>query len=374
MKIVIAPDSFKGSLTAAQACEAIAAGTALAAPKAEIVCVPMADGGEGTVQSLIDGLGGEYISCDVQDPLGRTVAAVYGITAGGTAVIEMAQASGLTLLSEDERDPILTSTYGTGQLILDALERGARDFIMGIGGSATNDGGAGMAQALGYRFYDKYGEDLIRGGGALSGLVRIDASYADPRLRECSFTVACDVENPLLGPDGASAVFGPQKGATPEKVMLLESALARFSACIGQDIAQTSGAGAAGGLGAGCIAFLSAELKKGVDIIIKAAGLIDKIRGSSLVITGEGCTDSQTLGGKTVCGVTCAAKRMDVPVVVISGSLERGAEELLELGVVRLYSIMENDMMVEEAMRNSAVLLKNKAEQAVREFYSFRKG
>ena len=374
MKIIIAPDSFKGSLTAAQACEALAAGVALAEPEAEILCVPMADGGEGTVQSLIDGLGGSLVRCEVQDPIGRIVTAVYGITDSGIAVMEMAQASGLTLLSEQERDPIVTSTYGTGQLIMDAIDRGARDFIIGIGGSATNDGGAGMAQALGYRFYDKYGMDLDRGGGALSGLTSIDASYVDPRLKECRFTVACDVDNPLLGPNGASAIFGPQKGATPEKVKMLDMALARLSACIGYDIAETPGAGAAGGLGAGCIAFLSAELKKGVDIVIEATGLIDKVRGSSLVITGEGRTDRQTLSGKTIYGVTNVAKSQNVPVIVISGSLANGAEELLNYGVIRLYSIMEHDMILEDAMRNGAVLLKSKAEQAVNEFLNCRKG
>jgi len=372
MKVVIAPDSFKGSLTAAQVCSAVSAGIVSVFPGVDIVCVPMADGGEGTVQSLVDGLGGVFVSCEAQDPLGRPVTAVYGLTENRTAVIEMAQASGLTLLKENERDPMITSTFGTGQLIKDALGRGARKFIIGIGGSATNDGGAGMAEALGYRFLDKRGNELQRGGGALMRLSRIDSADADPRLKDSVFTVACDVENPLLGPAGASAVFGPQKGADPERVMLLDKALARFAkrvkADLGEKVAEVPGAGAAGGLGAGCLAFLSANLQKGVGIVIEATGLREKIGGADLVITGEGRTDSQTLGGKTVFGIAGLAKSLGVPVIVISGSLAEGAEELLKYGAWRLYAIMEDGITLEEAMTDGAELIKAKAARAIREF------
>jgi len=372
MKIVIAPDSFKGSMTAAQVCAAVAKGVRAAMPETEIICVPMADGGEGTVQSLIDGLGGNFVSLMVGDPLGRPVTAVYGFTNDGTAVIEMAQASGLALLADAERDPLVTTTYGTGELIKDALDRGAGDFILGIGGSATNDGGAGMAQALGYRFLDESGNELPRGGGALTGLKHIDISGIDARIRGCRFTVACDVDNPLLGPRGASAVFGPQKGATPEKAELLDKALARFAECVdkdlGREVSQIPGAGAAGGMGAGCMAFLGAELKRGVDIVIDATGLTEKLRDSSLVITGEGCTDSQTLGGKTVYGIATLAMDLGIPVIVISGSFTADAEELFRHGVSRIYGLKEDSATLEETIRNSAFLLEKRAEQAVREF------
>jgi len=372
MKIVLAPDSFKGSLTAAQVCAALEAGIRIEAPGAEVLCVPMADGGEGTVQSLIDGLGGRFVTCKAEDPLGRCREAVYGLTDNGTAVIEMAQASGLLLLKDEERNPLITSTYGTGQLIKDALDRGARKFIIGIGGSATNDGGVGMAQALGYRFLDLSGDELSHGGGALADIERIDASYADARLNESIFTVACDVDNPLTGPRGASRVFGPQKGATPEMALALDRALGRLAERIagdlGIDVADIPGAGAAGGLGAGGVAFLGAELKKGVDIVIDATGLKDKINGADLVITGEGRTDSQTLGGKTIFGVAELAESLDVPAIVISGSLADGADELLEHGVILLYAIMEDGITLKEAMRDGAELLAGKSAQALRDF------
>jgi len=372
LKIVIAPDSFKGSLTAAHVCAAIAAGVWRAAPDAEIVPVPMADGGEGTARSLIDGLGGEIVTIGVEDPLGRTVAASYGLTLGGVAIIEMAQASGLMLLAESERDPMLASTFGTGQLIKDALDHDARDFIIGIGGSATNDGGAGMAQALGYRFVGEDGGELPRGGGALLRLAQIDWMDSDVRIPYSDFTVACDVDNPLLGRHGASAIFGPQKGASPETAALLDNALAKLASRVkddlGKDVADIPGAGAAGGLGAGCIAFLGAELKRGVDIVIGATGLAEKIKGAALVITGEGRTDAQTMGGKTVHGVTTLAKSLGIPTVVISGSLAQGAEGLLGCGAIRMYELMEEGIELETSMREGAELLEARAERALREF------
>jgi len=380
MKIAIAPDSFKGSLTAAQVCAAVADGVRKAAPEAEIICVPMADGGEGTVQSLIDGLGGIVVECETDDPLGRPIKAVYGLTDDGTAVIEMAQASGLTLLSENERDPMKTSTCGTGKLIKDALEWGAREFIIGIGGSATNDGGAGMAQALGYGLFDATDEELPYGGGALAALAYIDGSGADAKIGVSRFTVACDVDNPLCGPRGASAVFGPQKGATPDQVQFLDRALAklaeRMKRDLGRDVADMPGAGAAGGLGAGCMAFLDAKLMRGVDIVIKATGLAEKLSGASLVITGEGRTDSQTLGGKTAFGVAALAKAQGIPVVLISGSISADAEGLLdslyECGVVRARALMEDGVTLEYAIQNGEALLEARAMSAVLEFLTLR--
>ena len=372
MKIVIAPDSFKGSLTASHVCASIAAGVWRASPDVEIVPVPMADGGEGTMQSLIDGLGGEIVTCEVDDPLGRTVTASYGITLSGTAIIEMAQASGLTLLAENERNPLHTSTYGTGQMIKDALDKDVRNFIIGIGGSATNDGGAGMAQALGYRFISDDGGELPRGGGALSRLSRIEWVDSDVRITYSDFTIACDVDNPMLGERGASAVFSPQKGATPTKAALLDKSLtklaSRMKEDLGKDVADIPGAGAAGGLGAGCMAFLNAKLKRGVDIVIDATELAKKMAGAALVITGEGRTDSQTLGGKTVYGVTMLAKSLGIPAIVISGSLAGGAEGLQRLGAVRIYELMEKGVDMETAIKDGADLLQARAERAMREY------
>jgi len=372
MKILITPDSFKDCLTASQVCDAICAGVSSAAPDAEIVCVPMADGGEGTMQALVDGLGGRFVECKVEDPLGRTIKAEFGLTNNGIAVIEMAQASGLTLLTPEERDPLKTTTYGTGQLIKIAMDHGARDFIIGLGGSATNDGGAGMAKALGFRFLDELGDELPDGGAALSGLDLIDTSEVDLRIKSCRFTIACDVDNPLLGPRGASVVFGPQKGASPDDVEALDLALSRYAEiiayCMDVDVKAIPGAGAAGGLGAGCIAFLQAELKKGIDIVIDAVDLKEKIQNSALVITGEGRTDEQTFRGKTVFGVAEAAFQMGIPVIVISGSYSKKANELLHHGVARLYAIMEDGMTLDEAMRDSSKLLKAKAEQAIHDY------
>ncbi|MCL1895820.1 MAG: glycerate kinase [Clostridiales bacterium] len=400
---MIAPDSFKGSLTAEEAGAAIMAGVRRALPDAETVVIPMSDGGDGMLRALMGGDAGPggitagaggmtagpggitagaggmtagpggIIECEAEDPLGRPIKALYGMMRDGTAVIEMAQASGLTLLSEDERDPLLASTYGTGMLIRDAMDRGARDIILGIGGSATNDGGAGMAQALGYRLLDNNNEELPRGGGALIGLARIDASSADIRLAQSRFTAACDVDNPLTGKYGASAVFGPQKGATPDMAALLDRALKRFAGCVlsdlGKDVEKLPGGGAAGGLGAGCIAFLGARLRRGVDIVAEAAGLAKETLGAALVITGEGRTDSQTPGGKTVHGVSVLAQGLGVPVLVISGSLADGADEMLKYGVVRLYALMEGGVTLDEAMRDGEKLLEARAERAAREYF-----
>lgn len=293
MKFVLAPDSFKESMTAMEACEAIERGLRSSFPDAEYIKVPMADGGEGTVQSLVDATGGRIVHCDVTGPLGQPVNAFYGIMGDGkTAIIEMAAASGLGLVPKEERNPLITTTKGTGELIVHALNAGVRSIIMGLGGSATNDGGVGMAQALGFRFLREDGTEIGYGGGSLSEVTRIDSDHVDPRLQGVQVVAACDVDNPLTGERGASAIFGPQKGATPDMVKQLDANLARLANIIARDLGKevndTAGAGAAGGLGAGVMAFLGARLKRGVNIVVDAMKLADKVKDADYVITGEG--------------------------------------------------------------------------------------
>jgi glycerate kinase len=304
MKFVLAPDSFKESMTAKSAALAMKKGIKKVFPDAECVIVPMADGGEGTVESLVSFSNGEMIKTEVIAPLGNKVIAEYGLLGEGqTAVIEMASASGLGLIKLEDRNPLLATTYGTGQLIKDALDKGVSRFLIGIGGSATNDGGMGMLQALGVSFKDRNGNELPFGGGALDQLHSIDMSGLDERLKTAQIDVACDVNNPLVGENGASAIFGPQKGASPEMVNMLDRNLAHFAEVIkiqlGQDIAHIEGAGAAGGLGAGLLAFLHARLKKGIDLVIEYTGLEEKVKGANFCFTGEGSIDGQTLFGKT---------------------------------------------------------------------------
>lgn len=323
-RIIVAPDSFKGSLTAAQVAEACRLGILDEFPAAKVVCLPLADGGEGTVDALSASEGLMKVKCMVSDPLMRPVEAWYALSSDGkSAVMEMAAASGLTLLSESERDPLQTSTYGTGEMILDALRRGCRRFFIGIGGSATNDAGMGMLRALGYRFADASGNPLEGRGSDLSRVVRIDVSGADPRLRESSFTVACDVDNPLFGPNGAAFVFAPQKGADEETVMQLDRGLRDFASVImrdiGVDVSLMPGAGAAGGLGAAFCAFLGADLRKGIEMVLEAVGFDRAIGGASLIFTGEGSVDAQSLMGKVVSGVSSHAREAGVPVVVLGG-------------------------------------------------------
>lgn len=370
MKIVLAPDSYKGSLTAQEACEAMAIGIKRVIPEARIIKVPMADGGEGTVQSLVDATGGRVQAQEVFGPLGDRVTARYGIIGDRTAVLEMAEASGLNLIPGQRRNPLLTSTYGTGELIRAALNRGCRNFIIGIGGSATNDGGAGMAQALGARLLDKNGEELPQGGGSLDRLCSIDIAGLDYRIKESRFTVACDVDNPLCGPEGASCVFGPQKGADPDMVRQLDRNLEHYSQVIcrdlGKQVRDLPGAGAAGGLGAGMMAFLNAGLKPGVEIVIEAVGLEEKLAGADLVITGEGCCDAQTVRGKTPFGVLMAANKAKVPVIIIAGTVGRGAEELYSYGAVGLFPIVDRPMTLERAVQEAGSLLTNASERIIR--------
>lgn len=362
MKVVVAPDSFKGCLTALEVGEALKAGILSARRQAVVDVVPMADGGEGTVQSLVDASSGQVLRAEVLDPLGRPIMAEFGLMGDGkTAVIEMAAASGLPLLDDSERNPMVTTTYGTGQLIKAALDAGATKLIVGIGGSATNDGGAGMAQALGVKLLDEAGCEIGRGGGSLKRLARIGMSGIDPRIAGVEVVVACDVTNPLTGPNGASAVYGPQKGATPDMVEELDRALSHYADVIrqqlGVDIANVKGAGAAGGLGAGLMAFLRAALRPGVDIVIEATRLADRIAGADLVITGEGRLDSQTKMGKTPMGVARVAQHHGVPVIGVAGQVAADADVLHDLGFAALIGIVDGPMTLAESVRSAEKLL-----------------
>ncbi len=375
-KVVVAPDSYKGSLTAAEVCEAIETGLRRACDDIEVVRVPMADGGEGTVQSLVDATGGRIVRLRATGPMGSAVDAFYGVLGdGATAAIEMAAASGLPLVPQGSRNPRVATTRGTGELIMAAFAAGCRKFIIGIGGSATNDGGAGMAQALGARLMDAAGLELGPGGAELARVASIDLSGIPAELRACEFVVACDVDNPLTGPRGASAVYGPQKGATPEMVRELDAALAAYAeavACaVGADVAalrDAPGAGAAGGLGFGLMAFLGAELKRGVEIVVDVVGLTRKLRGAHLVITGEGRTDYQTLFGKTPMGVAHAAMEQGIPVVIVSGSISDDARGLYEHGIGALVSIVRGPMSLDEAIARGPELVADAAESVLRLF------
>ncbi|MDK8643206.1 glycerate kinase [Niallia taxi] len=354
MKIVLAPDSFKESLSALQVAESIERGFKQVLPNADYVKVPMADGGEGTVQSLVDATGGRIIKKTVTGPLGEAAEAFFGILGNEkTAVIEMAAASGLHLVPATKRNPLLTTTRGTGELIAAALEYNVNHIIIGIGGSATNDGGAGMARALGARFLNSDGQEITEGGGALSDLAAIDLSSLDSRLAHVKIEVACDVDNPLIGPKGASAIFGPQKGATPEIVNQLDENLAHYAEIIEKDlgvkIADVPGAGAAGGLGGGLLAFMQAELSRGVDIVMEAAKLSDIIAGADLVITGEGKIDGQTIFGKTPIGVAKTAKKHGVPVIGIAGNVAGDSDAVHEYGIDAIFSIVPGAVSLQEA-------------------------
>lgn len=366
MKIVIAPDSFKESLTAIQVAQQIKAGFQEIFPDADYVKLPMADGGEGTVAALVAATGGTIVPTQVIGPLGEPVAAFYGVTGdGATAVIEMATASGLALVPVAQRNPLLTTSFGTGELIRLALDAGLRRFIIGIGGSATNDGGAGMLQALGVKLLGTDGREIGLGGGALEGLRHIDGNGLDPRLHECSIQVACDVDNPLTGPKGASAVFGPQKGATPSMVAALDANLAHFARLVARDqhreIAAAPGAGAAGGMGGALLAFLDVALRPGIDIVIEAVGLEAHLTGASLVVTGEGRMDAQTLHGKAPLGIARLARRHRVPVIAIAGSLAADADALYEHGMDAVFSVLGRPCSLDEALSEAADNLRTTA-------------
>ncbi len=344
MKIVIAPDSFKGSLTAVEVSDAIDAGIKSAISTAYTVKVPMADGGEGTVECLVNATGGKVLKESVIGPLGEDVEASYGILGdGSTAVIEMAAASGLPLVPEEKRNPMITTTYGTGQLIKAALDHGCKKIIIGIGGSATNDGGAGMAQALGVRLIDDKGEEIGFGGAELKRIAKIDISSLDKRVYATEILVASDVKNPLCGPNGASAVYGPQKGATPQMVKELDKALAHFAEIIkrdlGKDVKDIPGAGAAGGLGAGLIAFLDAKLRPGIELVMESVGFEDIVKDAFLVITGEGKIDRQTVYGKVPVGVAKISKKYNIPVLAVAAVLEEEPEFFKPYGIDFVFEI-----------------------------------
>ncbi len=371
MKIVIAPDSFKGSLSAGEVAEAIEEGVRRVFPQAEVEKVPLADGGEGTVIALVEATGGKIEKAEVTGPLGEKVKAHYGILGEEKiAVIEMAAASGLPLVPQEKRDPSRTTTYGTGELIKAALQEGSREFIIGIGGSATTDGGAGMAQALGAKLLDRRGEDIGFGGGELGRLQRIDIAHLDRRLRKSKVTIASDVDNPLCGDRGAARVYGPQKGASPEMIEKLDQALQHFAKILkrdlGKEVADIPGAGAAGGLGAGLIAFLGATLRSGVDIIIEVVELEKKILDADLIITGEGKMDKQTIYGKTPYGVAKLAGKHKKRLIGICGMLGEGAEILYRYGFQALFPNLKDSMSVEEAMKRARELTTATAEKAMR--------
>lgn len=363
MKIVIAPDSFKESLTAMEVANEIERGFRTVLPNAEYVKMPVADGGEGTVQSMVDATNGSLIWTTVTGPGGDKVNAFYGILGDSyhgsekTAVIEMAAASGLHLVTGEQRNPLFTTSYGTGELIVDALNRGIKHIIIGLGGSATNDGGAGMAQALGAHLLDADNKPIAPGGAALATLQQINLTDLHPLLTQCRFEVACDVNNPLCGDHGASAIFGPQKGATSEMVEQLDTALNHYADVIAKagikDNRHLSGVGAAGGMGLGVMAFLDAQLKPGIDIVMHTVDLASHIKGASIVITGEGRLDSQTLHGKTPMGVAGVANSLNVPVVAIAGCVSDDANILLEHGFSALFSITPRALPLAKVLGNA---------------------
>ncbi len=370
MQILIAPDSFKESLSALEVAEHIAVGVSKVFPEAVIKKVPLSDGGEGLTESLTAAMGGVLEPCQVTGPLGEKVSAVFGWTPDHTAIIEMAQASGLELVPRDKRNPMKTTTFGTGELMKAALDKGCRTIIIGIGGSATNDGGAGMAQALGARLLDSAGREISRGGGGLLDLARIDVSQLDPRLAEITVLVASDVTNPLYGPQGASYIYGPQKGADKLMVETLDRALRHWTEVIcrdlGLDVADIPGAGAAGGLGAGLLAFVGGQLKPGLELVMDALNMDDILAsGLDLVITGEGSINGQSLFGKVPVGLARRAKIYGVPVVAIVGSIGPGAEAVYEEGIDALLSIAPGPISLEESMQRAGELLTDAAHTAL---------
>lgn len=376
MKVVIAPDSFKESLSAPAVAAAIAQGVSRALPHANITCVPMADGGEGTVEAVIAATSCERHTSPTQNALGEPILADWALLQNGTAVIEMATAGGLEQIDRARRDPMRASSAGVGHLIRAALDAGARQIVLGLGGSATNDAGAGMLQALGLRILDREGRDIGPGGGALTQAATLDASALDSRLAEVQFIIASDVDNPLCGPQGASAIFGPQKGASPEHVRILDGALSHFAdlcaATLGHDMRNQPGSGAAGGIGFAARAWLSAAFRPGVDVVAEIGHLAEALTGASLVITGEGRMDSQTLRGKTPMGVARVAHHAGVPVVAIAGSLGDGYQQLYRAGICAAFSLAEGPCTLEEACRDAERLLADRACDIIRVWLAAR--
>lgn len=377
MKFVIAPDSFKGCMTAKQACAAIRDGLLRVFPDAEYVMVPMADGGEGTVRSLVDATHGRICSAQVLDPLQRETVAEYGILgnandSGLTAIIEMSAASGIQFVDEHTRNPLVATTYGTGQLMKHALDDGVRTIILGVGGSATNDGGAGMAEALGVRFLDGHGNPIPRGGGFLDRLATVDVSGLDPRIANTCILIASDVTNPLVGPTGASAVFGPQKGATPRMVAQLDSNLAHYATVIqtqlGIEVAHAPGTGGAGGLGAGLLAFTRSTMRAGVEIVSSIVRLAELAEGADYCFTGEGGIDFQTKYGKTPMGVAKAVRERnsDIGVIAFAGNVGEGIDQLYDVGIDAVFGIVSGAMSLDKAIAAGPENLSRAAENVGR--------
>jgi glycerate 2-kinase len=378
IKIVIAPQGFKGNLTARQVGLAIEAGIKRAFPESTTVIKPMADGGDGTVQALVDATSGKLISAGVTGPLGECITAYWGLLGDNkTAVIEMASASGLALVPAGKLNPLVTTTYGTGELIKNALDYGCRKLIVGIGGSATNDGGAGMAQALGVSLNDSANKALPFGGGALERLSKINVDNMDTRLAECQVLLACDVTNPLCGPTGASCVYGPQKGATPEMVARLDSALSHYADIIfrdlGVDFRNYPGTGAAGGLGLGLMVFLGAKIVSGIETVIELTKFNEELKDAGLVFTAEGRIDSQTAFGKTPVGVARKAREFGVPVICLAGEVSEGYQTVFNEGIDAVFSIAPGPISLAQSLERAESLIANSAENAMRLFMRSRK-
>ncbi|GAA0121659.1 glycerate kinase [Clostridium faecium] len=371
IKFVLAPDSFKESMTSKEACDAMERGIKKIIPDAECIKMPMADGGEGTLEALVECTKGKIYDVEVMSPLMEKITAHFGMLGNSnTAVIEMSSASGIMLVPKEKRNPLVTTTYGTGQLIKAALDMGADHLIIGIGGSATNDGGAGMITALGAKLLDKDGKELKLGGGELNKLHNIDISYMDPRIKNVTVEVACDVENPLVGENGASYVFGPQKGATNEMVKILDDSLKHYADKIKEqfniDISNVPGAGAAGGLGGGLLAFLNGKLRSGIELVIHHTALEEKIRNSDYVITGEGSIDNQTIFGKTPIGVSRIAKKHGVPVIAVAGRIGDDIVTIYDEGIVSVFSILQKVTYLEEALEDGKENLEKTLENIAR--------
>ncbi len=378
MNIVIAPDSFKECLSASEVSKCITKGILNIHPEAKVKALPISDGGEGLLENLVIPYEGKITSINVKDPLNRDINAEYGILKdGNTAVIELAKASGLELLKDGEKDPLATSTFGTGQLIKDALDKGCRKLIIGLGGSATNDGGAGIAKALGVKFLDASDNELELGGGHLKSLSRIDTSNLDKRIKDCEVIVACDVTNPLTGTNGASFIYGAQKGGSSDVLRVLDDNLKRYAGIIkltsNKDIDNVPGAGAAGGTGAGLLAFLNAKLVSGIELILKMLHIEAHIKNADMVITGEGKIDKQTLNGKTILGISKLAKKHQVPVIVITGKIGVDIADIYAQGVTAIYSIVNEPMALSTSLKNADTLIISCIENIMRTVHSFNK-
>ncbi len=374
MRIVIAPNALKSSLSATEAAKVIEAGVKAFDPNIETTLVPVADGGDGLVDVLLGALGAEKIDCEVSDPLRRRITASYAyVTTTGTAAIEMALPSGLALLSDTEKDPLQTTTLGTGELIKDAILRGAKKIILGIGGSATNDGGMGVAAALGIKFFDTAGNELEPIGKELINIAHIDMSGILPEVQHVAFEVACDVENPLSGIDGAAYVYAKQKGANPEEIEFLDAGLKNFARVVKQqfdlDIDSMKGAGAAGGLGGGLVVFTQAKLAKGIDLVFNAVNLREKIDGADLVFTAEGQIDFQTKFGKAPAGVASIAKEYGIPCIALAGSIGEKIEELRDCGITATFSICPGPVSLAQAIENASMYMQNATLEIMHTFF-----